>query len=272
MVETRSPVILGCADGVPGRLRNRAVSLPVWAIVLASALAHAFGLWLVPGWRTSLGAPAATMPVQLQARLLVIESPLTVPAPAPESVPARRDAASRPPTVRQHAATRPVPVEAREKRNPEILTVHRDAPLQRALTPPGEGGLSAPAVAEPVQGVDAGLTAIGRAGQGREVLALAATRAELIHHSDVAYLHNPKPAYPAMARKLGLEGTVTLRVLVNPQGVPEQSTIIATSGAEVLDTAAVDAMRHWRFVPARAGGNPIAHWVDVPITFKLAQR
>jgi protein TonB len=101
---------------------------------------------------------------------------------------------------------------------------------------------------------------------------MAATRAELTHHSDVAYLHNPKPAYPAMARKLGLEGTVTLRILVNPEGVPEQSKVIATSGAEVLDAAAVEAVQGWRFVPARQGRSAIAHWVDVPITFTLAQR
>jgi protein TonB len=109
-------------------------------------------------------------------------------------------------------------------------------------------------------------------GQGREVLALAASKAELTRHSDVAYLHNPKPAYPAMARKLGLEGTVTLRILVNTEGVPEQSKVIVTSGAEVLDAAAVEAVQGWRFVPARQGRSAIAHWVDVPITFKLAQR
>ena len=101
---------------------------------------------------------------------------------------------------------------------------------------------------------------------------MAAPRAAIAQHSDVGYLHNPRPAYPPLARKLGLEGTVTLRILVSADGMPEQSRIIATSGAESLDAAALEVVQRWRFIPARDGRSAIAHWVDVPVTFKLARQ
>src|SRR4029077_345171 len=86
---------------------------------------------------------------------------------------------------------------------------------------------------------------------------------------DVAYLHNPSPAYPAIARRLRLEGTVVLRVLVDATGRAEALRIDRTSGANILDQAAMGAVRDWRFVPARQGPEAIAHWVDVPVRFRL---
>jgi len=66
-----------------------------------------------------------------------------------------------------------------------------------------------------------------------------------------------------------LQGTVVLRVLVNPAGRAEELIVDQTSGASVLDQAALGAVRDWRFVPARRGADAIAHWVDVPVRFRL---
>lgn len=155
-------------------------------------------------------------------------------------------------------------------RNPEILTVHRDVPPDRPISAPGESASAPVQAPEHVHAVASGSnSATGDAGPVRERLAMATTRAVLTHHSDVAYLHNPKPAYPPMARKLGLEGTVRLRILVDPDGATDQARILDSSGTEVLDNAALEAVRRWRFVPAREGKVAVAHWVDIPITFKL---
>lgn len=96
-------------------------------------------------------------------------------------------------------------------------------------------------------------------------------RAEAIEpsHFKVAYLNNPRPAYPLLARKLGLEGLVVLRVQVSAQGTPEQVALAQTSGAPLLDEAAQRAVQGWKFVPARRGDTPIAHIVDVPVRFQL---
>ena len=99
----------------------------------------------------------------------------------------------------------------------------------------------------------------------------APSRAEVIEppHFNVAYLNNPRPAYPPMARRLGIEGLVVLRVQVSAKGTPDQVAVAQTSGTQVLDEAALRAVQGWSFVPARLGEKPIAHVVDVPVRFQL---
>lgn len=86
---------------------------------------------------------------------------------------------------------------------------------------------------------------------------------------DVALLDNPKPAYPAMARRLGVQGTVRLKVLVSAGGLPEKIELKESSGSDMLDRAAQEAIRRWRFVPAKRGEAAFADWVVVPIKFTL---
>lgn len=86
---------------------------------------------------------------------------------------------------------------------------------------------------------------------------------------NAAYLNNPPPTYPVMARRLGEEGKVMLRVLVTPEGTAAEVRIQNSSGSPMFDDAALEAVRQWRFVPARQGDNPVAAWVQVPIVFRL---
>ena len=86
---------------------------------------------------------------------------------------------------------------------------------------------------------------------------------------DAAYLRNPAPRYPLVARRNGVEGTVRVKVLVTRDGRPAQVQLDQTSGSSVLDAAALEAVREWRFVPARRGDERIDSWVEFPVVFKL---
>lgn len=86
---------------------------------------------------------------------------------------------------------------------------------------------------------------------------------------NAAYLNNPAPAYPSLSRRMGEEGRVVLRVHVNEQGAATQVQLRTSSKHPLLDEAALDAVRRWRFVPARRGDQPVAAWVLVPISFSL---
>lgn len=77
------------------------------------------------------------------------------------------------------------------------------------------------------------------------------------------------PAYPAAARRLGIEGTVIIRALVEHPGEPSQVTLWQSSGESLLDRSALEAVRHWRFRPMTQGGATIAAWVEVPVTFSI---
>jgi len=80
----------------------------------------------------------------------------------------------------------------------------------------------------------------------------------------------PRPEYPENARREGREGRVLLRVLVDDQGRSKLVEINSSSGSDTLDRAAAEAIKHWRFHPARQGDQPIESWLRIPIEFRLA--
>jgi len=86
---------------------------------------------------------------------------------------------------------------------------------------------------------------------------------------DAAYLQNPAPAYPSLSRKLGEQGRVILRVLVNPKGAAEQVQLQTSSGYARLDESARETIARWKFVPAKRGSEPVSAWVLIPISFRL---
>lgn len=86
---------------------------------------------------------------------------------------------------------------------------------------------------------------------------------------DAQYLTNPAPDYPRLSRELGEQGLVVLRVRVSSQGQPLDLQIHSSSRFPRLDQAAVTAVTHWRFVPARRDGESVEATVLVPISFTL---
>lgn len=86
---------------------------------------------------------------------------------------------------------------------------------------------------------------------------------------NAAYLNNPPPAYPLAARRRGIEGRVLVRAEVQTDGSCSRVEMKASSGSDLLDQAALEAVRKWRFVPARKGNQMLMAWVEVPIVFKL---
>ena len=86
------------------------------------------------------------------------------------------------------------------------------------------------------------------------------------------YTETPRPVYPESARNEGREGRVLLRVLVDDHGRSKQVEINNSSGSEVLDRAAAEAIKRWRFIPARYGDKAVESWIRIPIDFSLADR
>ena len=84
------------------------------------------------------------------------------------------------------------------------------------------------------------------------------------------YSVNPKPPYPLIARRLGVQGVVVLRVQVRDDGSVATVELARSSGFAMLDESASRTVReNWRFLPARVDGIPVASWVEVPIRFVL---
>lgn len=86
---------------------------------------------------------------------------------------------------------------------------------------------------------------------------------------DLPGLDNPWPDYPRLARRRGQEGEALLAVTVLASGMPAAVELRTSSGYSLLDEAALDAVRQWRFLPALVAGQPVRAVVDVPIVFRL---
>jgi TonB family protein len=80
----------------------------------------------------------------------------------------------------------------------------------------------------------------------------------------------PRPVYPAVMRRDGIEGRVVLRALVNPRGRVDSTSILVvqtTDGSFV--PSAFQALARAVFRPARFGGHAGAAWITIDIDFTL---
>ena len=78
-----------------------------------------------------------------------------------------------------------------------------------------------------------------------------------------------KPRYPESARRQRVEGTVLLKMRITEQGHVEDVQVERSAGHPELDESAMEAVRRWRFEPARRNGEPVAILVTIPVVFKL---
>jgi protein TonB len=78
-----------------------------------------------------------------------------------------------------------------------------------------------------------------------------------------------KPIYPAFAQTARREGLVILEAVIGANGVVESVRVLR--GVPMLDDAAVDAVRQWRFTPALLNGEPVPVVMTVTVNFQLTK-
>lgn len=86
---------------------------------------------------------------------------------------------------------------------------------------------------------------------------------------NAAYLNNPAPDYPSISRREGEQGLVLLRVQVTANGTAASVELQTGSGSDRLDQAALEAVKKWRFVPAKRGEQSVSASVTVPVSFSI---
>jgi protein TonB len=175
------------------------------------------------------------LPTPLAALMVQI---ITAAPPAPEIMPPRPQPVERKPVVRPQPTPQPIPRQPVLAAQTEAPSLAAEVPLVRETPLPAPPAPAAPTtISQP--------------------------------RFDADYLLNPAPVYPALARRMGEEGRVVLRVFVEPAGRPSQIEVKTGSGSPRLDQAAQDAVWRWKFVPARRGFDAVGAWVLVPIVFNL---
>lgn len=177
--------------------------------------------------------------------------PIAKPAPRPvEPEPAPVVVKKPAPVVKKPAHAKPVPPKpapepVQEAAPAPAAAVAEAAPAPApAIAPPSPVAAPAPAPAPPLP------------AQPRTV-------------SGVEYIEPPRPTYPPQSRRMGEEGKVVLRILVNQAGRPERVEVQTSSGSIRLDEAARQAALRALFKPHRENGVPVAVYAMVPINFSL---
>lgn len=75
---------------------------------------------------------------------------------------------------------------------------------------------------------------------------------------------NPKPVYPAPARRKGWQGNVVLAYYVTPSGHVQSLKVLRSSGHQILDMEAARAISRYRYNTGQAG------WTYHPVQFSLS--
>lgn len=252
-----------CAVAPPSRAEfgrsesGKATLAGVWALVIGG---HVLALW---GWQwMSKARVSAPEVVWLQ---------MTPPEPEPP-------AAKRPPSV-PPALSPPAVVRAPLGRAPEPAPALSSA----AVASPSVPGVAATGVSVPSASAPGPLPAASAEPRGTQAGPATAAQGEAVAprpggaggdamtlpNLSASYLNNPPPVYPPISKRMGEQGRVVMRVLIDEQGLPQKAELMAGSGYSRLDQAAEKAVMSWRYVPGQRGGRPQAMWFNVPISFEL---
>lgn len=229
MAWTSAPGFNGAAP-LTGRLRARCG--PIAAVVAV----HALLFYLISSGLLARVADAA-LPEVVDVSFVAPEP--EPPAPAAPAVPKTVTLAQLPPPVAV-----PVPV-IEVARAPDALTLPpaAAAPVAAPAGQPRIAAASAPAPAPQ---------------SGPKTIS-----------SGVEYIQPPQPVYPSQSRRMGEQGKVVLRVLVNEKGRPDQVLVQHSSGSSRLDEAGRQAALRALFKPHVEDGRPVAVFVIVPLNFQL---
>jgi protein TonB len=122
-----------------------------------------------------------------------------------------------------------------------------------------------------VEGVEGGIPSGvqgGTLGGEKDGVIAAPLRIDQVAHPPVL-ISRVDPDYPEIARLREIEGRVVLEAIVDREGQIESEIKVLKSVA-VLDKAAIEALKHWRFTPGRdENGQAVRVILEVPIRFML---
>jgi protein TonB len=203
------------------------------------------------------------------------------PAPAPAAPPVLHDIVP-PPTAPDRTvvpASEPPPQAAQPPPTPEPVPATASDPIRlpppvplevmqhAAKTAPPTPRTPPPPRSAPAQTL-ASLTPEPAPAEARS--AQVATADPLIPPRPVAGMEtNRAPPYPEIALRRHETGRVMLRVSVSAHGRPLEVDVAQSSGYPTLDSAALSAVRQWRFIPAMQAGTAVAAIAEVPVRFQI---
>ncbi len=84
-------------------------------------------------------------------------------------------------------------------------------------------------------------------------------------------VHSVQPDYPEIARRAGVEGTVVLHITVGMDGMVEEARVVRSTTMGIFDEPACEAVRKWRYEPARVDGRPVRSTFRQTLQFTIPE-
>ena len=88
------------------------------------------------------------------------------------------------------------------------------------------------------------------------------------HLAEANLLYRVQPIYPPIARQAHVQGTVELRAIISKAGTIED--LVVVRGHPMLATAAIEAVRQWRYRPYLLNNEPIEVETEITVNFVLS--
>jgi periplasmic protein TonB len=224
-----------------------------------------------------LKQPTPPSKAEMKSPAALVRSPVPRPKPLTTQRPERVRRPPPPPVVSRTKPIDPPPPAPRPALTPQVV-----APVVSASTDPRDkAGVLSEATAEPESqgpgtGTGAGTgqgTGVGEgSGPGIGPGSGGGTGGGPYRPgagiTPPTLLHEVRPDYTEEARRAGIEGEVVLEIVVRHDGSVGDVKVLNGLRAG-LDRRAIDAVRQWRFTPARRYGTPVDVIVEVAVEFKL---
>jgi periplasmic protein TonB len=86
---------------------------------------------------------------------------------------------------------------------------------------------------------------------------------------DPRYASSLQPTYPGDMIRAGIEGAVTVRVLIGTDGRVKALEAVRSDDESFLATTRKQALSRWRFIPATRDGESVASWREMTVRFQL---
>jgi protein TonB len=235
--------LFGDVTHAPRRLARRS-----WYTLPLSMLTH--GAVIAAVIVIPLIAPGQLAVVRAALVFEDIDITPVVPVPPMKRTTSRRADA---PSPHDHAA----PTEAPPSITPEVLSPESFEPTEAegdvhgfpgGVLLPGAGAPPEPSLADPQPAGP--FRPGGRISLPRRIVAVT-------------------PIYPPIAQTARIQGTVVIDAIIGPEGDVQSARVVQS--VPLLDQAALDAVRRWRYTPTLLNGVPVSVILTVSVKFTLAQ-
>lgn len=244
---------LALADAGVSRKQRRQmiVALAVLLVALALVLVKDWQFWFPSSSSTAAEAfdeiyPSEAEPTQ-EPGLPAREKPKQRAAAAPPSIPAAPEVSGPTISATQRTVLPPLEVE-----------VVAGGGQRRALQPRNN------AVKVDLQSDTAAASTLGTGG-----VAMDASATVRLSPETAQMVSRPvEPSYPLLAKQMKVQGAVVLQALIGRHGSIENLRVL--SGPAILSSAAMEAVKQWRFKPYLQEGQPVETEARITVNFTIS--